>query len=120
MTTTPVSPIGQKFHVPTRDAVAVATPTTLGVDPLRVQLPENEEQAIPLLYGFIYVADREEGLVVIGNPDLKAKSPGVGTLLDGNPANNFLQRAVAFNPDGILTSASSSALAGNFAEILTS
>src|SRR5258705_4364954 len=43
MTTAPVSPIGQKFYVPTRDAVAVATPTTLGVDPLRVQLPENEE-----------------------------------------------------------------------------
>ncbi len=119
MTTAPVSPIGQKFHVPTRDAVAVATPTTLGVDPLRVQLPENEEQPIPLLYGFLYVADREEGLVVIGNPDLKAKSPGVGTLLDGNPANNFLQRALAFNPDGILTGARRIAIAGNFAYILT-
>ena len=119
ITTAPVSPLGQKFYVPTKDAVAVASPTTLGVDPLRAQLPENEEQPIPLLYGFLYVADREEGLVVIGNPNLKAKSPGVGTLLDGNPANNFLQRALAFNPDGILTGARRIAIAGNFAYILT-
>src|ERR1700739_3530024 len=119
MPTAPVSPLGQKFFVPTKNAVAIASPTTLGVDPLRVQLPENEEQPIPLLYGFLYLADREEGLVVIGNPNLKAKSPGVGTLLDGNPANNFLQRALAFNPDGVLTGARRITIAGNFAYILT-
>jgi hypothetical protein len=119
MTTAPVSPLGQKFFVPTKDAVAVASPTTLGVDPLRVQLPENEEQPIPLLYGFLYIADREEGLIVIGNPNLKARSPGVGTLLDGNPANNFLQRALTFNPDGILTGARRIVIAGNYAYILT-
>jgi hypothetical protein len=84
-----------------------------------VQLPENEEQPIPLLYGFLYVADREEGLVVIGNPNLKAKSPGVGTLLDGNPANNFLRRALSFNPHGILTGARRITIVGNFAYILT-
>src|SRR5262249_7999 len=119
ITTAPVSPLGQKFSVPSKDAAAVASPTTLGVDPLRVQLPENEEQPIPLLYGFLYVADKEEGLVVIGNPDLKAKSPGVGTLLDGNPANNFLGRALAFNPDGMLTGARRITIAGNYAYILT-
>jgi hypothetical protein len=119
ISTAPVSPLGQKFFVPTKDAIAVASPTTLGVDPLRVQLPENEEQPIPLLYGFLYVADRQEGLVVIGNPNSKARSPGVGTLLDGNPANNFLQRALAFNPDGILTGARRITIAGNYAYILT-
>ncbi|HET8967019.1 MAG TPA: hypothetical protein VFN20_12425 [Candidatus Acidoferrum sp.] len=119
MTTAPVSPLGQKFFVPTKNAVAVSSPTTLGVDPLRVQLPENEEQRIPLLYGFLYVADSEEGLVVIGTPDLKSRSPGVGTLLDGNPANNFLQRALAFNPDGILTGARRITIAGNYAYVLT-
>jgi hypothetical protein len=119
MITAPVSPLGQRFFVPTRNAVAVASPTTLGVDPLRVQLPENEEQPIPLLYGFLYVADKEEGLIVIGNPDLKAKSPGVGTLLDGNPANNFLQRALAFNPDGLLNGARRITIAGNYAYVLT-
>jgi hypothetical protein len=120
ITTAPVSPLGQKFFVPTKNALAVASPTTLGVDPLRVQLPENEEQPIPLLYGFLYVADSEEGLVVIGNPDRKGQSPGVGTLLDGNPANNFLRRALVFNPDGILTGARRITIAGNYAYILTS
>ena len=119
MTTAPFSPLGQKFFVPAKDVVAVASPTTLGVDPLRVQLPENEEQPIPLLYGFLYLADSEEGLIVIGNPNLKAASPGVGTLLDGNPANNFLQRALAFNPDGVLTGARRITIAGNYAYILT-
>jgi hypothetical protein len=119
ITTAPVSPLGQRFFVPTKYAAAVASPTTLGVDPLRAQLPENEEQPVALLYGFLYVADREEGLVVVGNPNLKSKSPGVGTLLDGNPANNFLQRALAFNPDGILTGAHRITIAGNYAYILT-
>jgi len=32
--------------------MAVATPTTLGVDPLRARVKENEEQAITLMYGF--------------------------------------------------------------------
>ena len=86
ITTAPVSPLGQRFYLPTKNAVAVASPTTLGVDPLRTRIPENEEQPIHFMYGFLYVADKEEGLVVVGNPDLKAKSPGVGTLLDGNPS----------------------------------
>ncbi|MCU1318321.1 MAG: repeat protein, partial [Candidatus Acidoferrum typicum] len=117
--TAPVSPIGQRFYVPTKNALAVASPTTLAVDPLRQQLPENEEQPMHLLYGFLYVADKEEGLVIIGDPNLKSKSPGVGTLLDGNPANNFLKRAVTFNPGGALTGARRIAIAGTFAYILT-
>jgi hypothetical protein len=119
ITTAPVSPLGQRFFVPTKDAAAIASPTTLGVDPLRQQLPENEEQPIHLLYGFLYVADRQEGLVIVGNPDLKSKSPGVGTLLDGNPANNFLKRALTFNPDGALTGAHRITIAGTYAYILT-
>ena len=119
ITTAPVSPLGQKFYLPTKNALAVASPTTLGVDPLRVRVPENEEQPIHLMYGFLYVADKEEGLVIVGNPELKAKSPGVGTLLDGNPANNFLKRALAFNPEGKLTGARRIAIAGTLAYVLT-
>jgi len=68
---------------------------------------------------FLYVADKEEGLIIVGDPDLKSKSPGVGTLLDGNPANNFLKRALAFNPGGILTGAHRIAIAGTYAYVLT-
>jgi len=119
VTTAPVSPIGQRFYVPTKNALAIASPTTLAVDPLRAQIPENEEQAIHLLYGFLYVADKEEGLVIIGEPNLKSKSPGAGTLLDGNPSNNFLKRTLAFNPDGVLTGARRITIAGTYAYILT-
>src|SRR5262249_59670410 len=103
----------------TKDARALASPTTLGVDPLRKQLPENEEQPIHLMYGFLYVADAEEGLVVVGDPNLKAKMPGVGTLLDGNPNNNFLKRALAFNPNGDLTGARSIMIPGSDAYVIT-
>jgi hypothetical protein len=71
-----------------------------------------------LMYGFLYVTDAEEGLIVIGDPNLKGKSPGVLTLLDGNPANNFLKRAVTFNPGGALDGARRIAIAGTFAYIL--
>jgi hypothetical protein len=118
MTTAPVSPLGQRFYVKTKYAQAIASPSTLAIDPLRTHRPENEEQAIHLMYGFLYVADRDEGLVIIGNPDLKAKTPGVGTLLDGDPNNNFLQRALAFNPNGILRGARRIAFVGTYAYIL--
>lgn len=117
--TAPVSPLGQRLYVKTKDAAAVATPTTLGVDPLRTRRPENEEGPIHLIYGFLYVADREEGLIVVGNRDPKHRNmAGVGTLLDGNPSNNFLERAATFNPDGILTGARRITIAGTYAYIL--
>ena len=118
MVTAPVSPLGQRFFLPTKYATAVATPTTLGVDPLRTHRKENEEQSVHLMYGFLYVADKYEGLVIVGNPDLKSKSPGVGTLLDGNPANNFLKGALAFNPGGVLNGARRITIAGTYAYIL--
>ncbi len=116
--TAPVSPLGQRLYLKTRFATAVAAPTTLAVDPMRTRRPENEEQPIHPMYGFLYVADKYEGLVVVGDPNLKGKSPGVGTLLDGDPRNNFLKRAATFNPDGILNGARRITIAGTYAYIL--
>jgi hypothetical protein len=106
--TAPVSPIGQNTNVGTREAMAVAAPTTLAVDPARQRLAVNEEQSIHPLYGYIYIADRQEGLVL----------STAGTLLDGNPSNNFLKRALAFNPGGQLTGAVNLTIAGNYAYML--
>ena len=117
--TAPVSPWGQRFYVRTKYAMAVATPTTLGVDPLRTQQAVNEEQKIALIYGFLYVADREEGLIVIGNPSAKSRGGlGVATLLDGNPSNNYLSRAATFNPGGALKGARRLAIAGTYGYVL--
>ena len=116
--TAPVSPLGQRFYVPTKFATAVASPSTQAVDPVRTRHPENEEQSIHPLYSYLYVADKYEGLVVIGDPDPKSKRPGVSTLLDGNPQNNFLKRALAFNPEGILNGARRITIAGTYAYML--
>jgi hypothetical protein len=85
---------------------------------LRTHRPENEEQPIHLIYGFLYVTDKYEGLVIVGDPNLKSKSPGVGTLLDGDPANNFLKREKGFNPNGILNGARRITIVGTYAYIL--
>ncbi len=116
--TAPVSKLGQRLYVKTRNAMAIASPSTMAIDPMRTRRPENEEQAIAVLYGFLYVADKEEGLVVVGDPNLKGKNPGVGTLLDGDPRNNFLKRALSFNPNGVLSGARRITIAGTFAYIL--
>ena len=104
----PVSPIGQSTAVKTRHATAVAAPSTLAVDPARLRLPENEEQPIHMMYAYIYITDLEEGLVL----------STAATLLDGNPENNFLEKAAAFNPEGRLKGARNLAIAGTYAYIL--
>ncbi|MCH7752151.1 MAG: hypothetical protein IH898_08365, partial [Planctomycetes bacterium] len=107
ITTAPVSPLGQRFYVKTKCAMAVAAPTTLAPDPTRTKHPENQEAAVSLVYGFIYVADKYEGLILVG----------AATLLDGNPTNNFLKRSVTFNPDGILDGARAVTIVGNYAYV---
>ena len=118
ITSAPVSPLGQKFYVKTKHATAIASPTTLGVDPTREHLPENEEQPISLVYAFLYASDKEEGLVVIGDGLSGKHGPGVATLLDGDPANNFLARQPGFNPDGKLSGAENLTVAGNWVYLL--
>ncbi len=119
--TSPVSPLGQRTYVRTKYATSVTLPSTLGIDPLRQHMPktmkaelrpgetidvytDNEEQPISLIYAWVFITDREEGLVMVG----------VGTLVDGNPDNNFLdkEKIIRFNPDGKLTGAMQSFMAG--------
>lgn len=138
--TAPVSPFGQRFYVDTKYATAVAAPSTLAVDPARWRVmltndgkfvmvdPEtanrlhaeavkagkpspmvNEEQPIHPLYAYLYIADREEGLILVN----------AATLLDGDPQNNFLKRAVTFNPENALSGANNITIAGTNAFITT-
>ena len=118
ISTAPVSPVGQRLYVKTPYATAVASPTTLAVDPLRHREAVNEERPIALMYSFLYVTDLQDGLVIIGDPDLKGKSPGVLPLLDGDPSNNFLRKALIFNPNGRLKGARRITIAGKYAYIL--
>jgi hypothetical protein len=107
ITTAPVSPVGQRFYVPTKNAVYVAAPCTPAVDPTRKMKPENREQPIHPLFAYLYVADTEEGLILIG----------AGSLLDGNPVNNFLKRDLTYNPDGLLNGAKYVQIVGHYAYV---
>ena len=110
MVSAPFSPLGQRLYVDTEDAAYVALPSTMTVDPSRDQLPENMEQPVHPIYAYAYVADRSEGLVIVGPLD---------TLLDGNSRNNFVERAASFNPGGALTGASYMTLAGTIGYVTT-
>jgi hypothetical protein len=101
----PVSPLGQRTRIQMKYATSLALPSTLALDPARQHLPENEEQPIDLFYAFVYISDREEGLVI----------SNVATLVDGNPDNNFLKESetVRFNPNGALTGATFVAATGH-------
>jgi len=103
ITTAPVSALGQKLYVKTKDATSVALPTTQAVDAGRQVRPENQEQRVHPIYDYAFVTDREEGLVVVGP---------LHTLLDGDPRNNFVHRAATFNEGGALAGATSMAIAG--------
>ncbi len=107
ITSAPVSPLGQRLYVRTEYAQAVAAPTTIAPDPTRKQDPKNEEPSVHPMYAYIYVADKYEGLIVVA----------VGTLLDGNPLNNFLERAATFNPNGLLCGAKAIRFVGTFAYV---
>ena len=107
----------------TKYATSVTLPSTLGIDPLRLRMTNNyvdpqhrqlgeiygnnEEQPISLIYAWVFVTDREEGLVMVS----------VATLVDGKPDNNFLDKnhnAIIhrYNPDGKLAGAMHSFMAG--------
>jgi hypothetical protein len=79
----------------------------MAADATRVHFPLNHEQAVHPLYGNIYVADKYEGLIVIG----------AATTINGNPLDNFLRRELTFNPDGILNGASAISFVGTCAYI---
>jgi hypothetical protein len=107
ITTAPVSPLGQRFFVPTRYATAVAAPTTIAPDPTRIHNPDNHEASVHAIYGNVYVADKYEGLIIVG----------AATTINGNPLDNFLHRDLTFNPNGILAGASFIGIAGTNAYI---
>ncbi|MEM7482974.1 MAG: hypothetical protein AAF481_17500 [Acidobacteriota bacterium] len=102
--TAPVSPLGQDTHVATRDAATIALPTNMPMAFNRTPGPENREQPIHPIYRYAFVGDREEGLILVD----------VATLTDGEPRNNFLERALTYNPDGLLDGTEAVTVAGTW------
>jgi hypothetical protein len=111
--TAPFSPLGHDTRVASENATCVALPTDQPISPLRnegeLMRVTNQEQAFHEIYHYALVTDAVEGLILVN----------VDTLADGEPRNNFLSRALTWNPNGALTGARHATIAGDFAYIAT-
>jgi hypothetical protein len=111
--TAPFSGAGHDTNVPSKNATCVVLPTTQPVHPPRnegeLMRTSNLEQPFAAIYNYAVITDAEEGLILTD----------VNTLADGEFRNNFLTRALTWNPNGVLTGARHVALGGSFAYIAT-
>jgi hypothetical protein len=111
--TAPFSPLGHDTQVKSRNATCVALPTNQPIAPTRnqgeIMRDTNQEQPFHSLYHYAYVVDAEEGLILVN----------VDTLVDGEARNNFLERALTWNPEGRLDGAQHIVVAGSHAYITT-
>ncbi len=112
--TGPFSPLGHDTRVESANATCVALPTNQPVrpelngdaqDPERDRLMRevNLEQRMHRIYRYAAVTDSEEGLILVD----------VTTMGDFEPRNNFLERALTWNPGGLLDGARHATLAGH-------
>ncbi|AMK19698.1 MULTISPECIES: LVIVD repeat-containing protein [Sphingobium] len=106
----PFSKLGHNSGVATKNATCMALPTNQPINPLR-STPElreiNQEQPFLPIYSYAAVTDSVEGLIMVN----------IETMADGEFRNNFLKRAVTWNPDGVLKGARHIHLAGQIAYI---
>jgi hypothetical protein len=104
--TAPFSPLGHNSQIKTKNATCVAMPTTQPVRPERGRDPKqneiNLEKPLHPIYSYAAVTDSEEGLIMVN----------VETMEDFEPRNNFFNRAVTWNPDGVLDGAVHAAFTG--------
>ncbi|MSP87723.1 MAG: hypothetical protein EXQ92_02755 [Alphaproteobacteria bacterium] len=105
--TAPFSALGQDTHIASKNATCVVLPTTQPINPARnvgeLMRVDNQEQVIHPIYSYALITDAEEGLILTD----------VNTLADGEPRNNFLKRALTWNPNGILKGAHHVTMAGS-------
>lgn len=110
--TSPVGPQGQNTMIASKDATCVALPTNQPINPQRntgsLMLKDNEEQPFHPIYNYALITDSKEGLILTN----------VNTLADGEPRNNYLQRALTWNPNGVLNGARHLTVGGHFVYIL--
>ncbi len=103
----PVGRFGQNTNIPSANATCVALPTNQPIDPLRNvgerMRVDNQELPFHPLYNYAYIVDAVEGLILTD----------VRTLADREPRNNFLNRALTWNPEGVLSGARHLTIAGS-------
>ncbi len=108
----PFSKLGQNSTLETVDASCIALPTNQPVHPPRnegdLMRVDNQEQAFHPIYNYAVITDRQEGLILTN----------VNTFADGDLHNNYLERAVTFNPGNALAGARHVTLGGHNAYVV--
>jgi len=111
--TAPFSPLGHDTQINSRNATCVALATNQPIAPLRNQgelmRVANQEQPFHPIYDYAFITDSIEGLIVVD----------INTLADGEPRNNFLERALTWNLGGVLDGARHITIAGSYFYIAT-
>jgi hypothetical protein len=108
----PFSKLGHNPQLKTTDASCIALPTNQPIYPPRndgeLMRVDNQEQPFHPIYNYAVITDRVEGLILAN----------INTFSDGDINNNFIERAVTWNPDSVLAGARHVTLGGHVAYIV--
>jgi len=108
----PFSKFGHNPKLDTADASCIALPTNQPIHPPRndgdLMRVSNQEQPVHPIYNYAVITDRVEGLILTN----------INTFSDGDLNNNFIARAVTWNPGGILAGARHVTLGGHIAYVI--
>lgn len=108
----PFSPLGHSTRIPSKNATCLSLSTTQPVAPARntgeLMRNVNLEKPTHPVYHYALITDAVEGLILTN----------VDTLSDGDPRNNFLERALTWNEANLLAGARDIEMGGRYAYII--
>lgn len=106
--TAPYSVLGHNSHIPSTNATCIALPSNQPINPMKNQgelmRVDNQEQPFHPIYTYAVITDAEEGLILVN----------IDTLMDGEPRNNFLERALTWNESDVLKGARHVTIGGHY------
>ncbi|MBU2874219.1 multiheme c-type cytochrome [Marinobacter salexigens] len=106
--TAPASPLGHDTQISSANASCVALPSNQPIRPSlntgELMRKTNQEQPFAPIYNYALITDTEEGLILVD----------IDTLMDGEPTNNQLKRALTWNENDVLKGAKHLTIGGNY------
>ncbi|XOV78037.1 MAG: hypothetical protein ACFHVJ_13925 [Aestuariibacter sp.] len=110
--TAPFSPLGHDTRITSKNATCLSLVTTQPVHPSRnegeLMREVNQEKPFHPIYNYALITDAEEGLILTD----------IDTLMDGEPRNNFLKRALTWNKDNVLKGARHLTVGGRYVYVV--
>ncbi|WP_200821219.1 LVIVD repeat-containing protein [Oceanicoccus sp. KOV_DT_Chl] len=111
--TAPFSALGHDAHIDSKNATCVALPSNQPIRPSQnegdLMRIDNQEQPFHPIYNYAVIIDAEEGLILVD----------IDTFMDGEPRNNFIERALTWNEGNVLRGARHVTIGGHYLYITT-